>query len=86
MSSEAELEMKTEDPVQYAAWEMAQVYDNNRNKEGSLTDEGFIQLNHLFGIVPMELRGPTFLAFLSELDDRGLEYDMSEFMTEGPLH
>jgi hypothetical protein len=86
MSSEAEHEMKTEDPIAYAAFEMAQVYDNNRNEKGSLTDEGFIHLNHLFGLVPMELRGPTFLAFLSELDERGLEYDMSEFTTESALN
>lgn len=86
MSSEPERKFQKDNPVAYAAWEMAQVYDANRNENGSVTETGFIHLNHLFGKVPENQRADVFIAFISMLDERGIDYDVSEFATERPLH
>ena len=86
MSTEAEKKFKEENPVAYHAWEMSEVYDRNRNEEGSLTDDGFVHMNHLFGQVPEDLRGDVFVMFLSQLDEKGIFYDISDFVSEGPLN
>ena len=86
MSSEAERKFQKDNPIAYAAWQMAQVYENNRDENGKLSATGFMHISHLFGQISMEERGYVFMAFLSELDGRGIEYDTSEFVSEGDVN
>lgn len=86
MSEGAEEKFKKDNPVAHAAWELAQVYENNRNEEGSLTEIGFMHMTDRFGRVPEELRGDVFIMFLSQLDEKGIEYNVREFMVEGEVH
>ena len=86
MSSEAERSWQGRNPAAFAAWEMAQVFDNNRNEEGRVSDIGLTHLKQLFGNVPEEYRGDVFVLFLAELDERDIDYDMKQFMEQETVH
>lgn len=86
MSSEAEKQFKDENPLAFAAWEMAQVFDNGSDGDGNVSDETMMHLSRLFGEVPEEYRGHVFVMFLAELDERNIQYDITKFMSQETVH
>lgn len=75
-----------DNPIGYAAFEMAQVFENNLDGNGNLTVEGFMFLSQIFGRTAPEDRGDVFVQFLSLLDEKGIDYDVTQFMSEVSVH
>lgn len=67
------------DPLGYSAFEMAQVFKNNRDDQGEITQEGYFWLSQLFGRVEPEARAEVFLQFIGHLDEMEIKYDNEEF-------
>ena len=73
---------KQDNPLDYAAWEMSQIFDNFADEEGTVTGEGLFWLGEVFGRVAVEDRSEVFIRFLSLLDSKGYDVDPSQFLVD----
>jgi hypothetical protein len=60
--------------------EMADIFIDNRDEDGNIGPEVFEELGSMFEEVDPEFRAAVFLEFLSELDERGVVYDVEQFV------
>lgn len=64
------------------AEEMADIFDKHSLAGGkAISGEGNARLASIFSNVPLAMRGSVFARFLTELDLRGMEYDLKAFQS-----
>lgn len=70
--------------IQAMAWELADLFDEHSwtDAEGDtlyVTEEGLEAMADHFGEILPELRGDVYEHFIKELDERGIDYDVTQF-------
>lgn len=67
------------------AMELANVWENGADVNGTVDQETFDEMKDMFDTVPVDDRLETFLLFLDELEERGIPYEIEEFANDLPI-